>query len=157
MIAAVRAGIIAELAAPDAWGQEFPSKVVRITSAYPRGISPDVATRLVADGLAKARSQQVIVEPRPGGDGFIAIGAVRRAAPGGDELLPVAPRGTPPAMVQRISADAGKVLGNAQLQKRFGRLGPEPAPTAPAQMAEVMRADWQRYRDLVRKIGIAPG
>jgi tripartite-type tricarboxylate transporter receptor subunit TctC len=60
---------------------------VRIVSPYPAGISPDVAARVVADQLSKTWGQQVLVEPRPGANGFIAIGAAKKAAPDGHELI----------------------------------------------------------------------
>lgn len=67
--------------------QTFPAKPVRILSPYPTGISPDIATRLVAERLSARWNQPVVVEPRPGGNGFIAIGAAKRGAADGHELL----------------------------------------------------------------------
>ena len=67
--------------------QAYPTKAVKIVSAYPAGITPDVAARLVAERLSKAWGQPVILEPRPGGNGFIAIGAAKKAAADGYELL----------------------------------------------------------------------
>ena len=60
---------------------------MRIVSPYPAGISPDVAARVVAERLAKAWGQQVLIEPRPGANGFIAIAAAKKAAPDGHEFL----------------------------------------------------------------------
>jgi len=68
----------------------FPSKPVRITSPFPTGLAVDVATRLLAERLSRAWGQQVIVDARPGGNGLIAIGAVKKAAADGHELLLVA-------------------------------------------------------------------
>lgn len=45
--------------------------------------------RVMADKLAKAWGQQTIVDSRPGASGFIAIEAVKNAAPDGYELLVV--------------------------------------------------------------------
>jgi len=67
--------------------QAFPSKPVRIVSPYPSGITPDIAARVIAERLTKTWGQPVIVEPRPGANGFIAIGAAKKAAPDGHELL----------------------------------------------------------------------
>ena len=67
--------------------QTYPAKLVRIVSPYPTGITPDTAARLVADRLSKSWGQQVVVEPRPGANGFIAIGAAKKAAADGHELL----------------------------------------------------------------------
>src|SRR5262245_18120631 len=67
--------------------QSFPQKQVKIVSAYPAGITPDVAARVVAEKLAKSWNQPVVLEARPGVNGFIAIGALKKAAPDGYELL----------------------------------------------------------------------
>jgi tripartite-type tricarboxylate transporter receptor subunit TctC len=67
--------------------QPFPSKPVRLIAPYSAGAAPVTFTRLLADKLAKAWSQPVLVDPRPGGSGFLAIEAVKSAAPDGHELL----------------------------------------------------------------------
>lgn len=67
--------------------QVFPGKIVRITSPFPSGLTPDVVIRVVADKLARAWGQQVLVDARPGANGFIAIGAVKKAPPDGHDLL----------------------------------------------------------------------
>jgi tripartite-type tricarboxylate transporter receptor subunit TctC len=74
-------------AAGIAHAQSFPAKPVKILSPFPTGITPDTAARLVADRLSKTWGQPVIVEPRPGANGFIAIGAAKKAAADGYELL----------------------------------------------------------------------
>ena len=65
----------------------FPSKPVTVFTAFAAGSGPDAVLRLVADKLSKAWNQRVQVENRPGGGGFIAIDAARRAAPDGYTLL----------------------------------------------------------------------
>jgi tripartite-type tricarboxylate transporter receptor subunit TctC len=67
--------------------QPFPSKPVRLIAPYSAGAAPVTFTRLLADKLAKAWSQPVLVDPRPGGSGFLAIEAVKSATPDGYELL----------------------------------------------------------------------
>jgi tripartite-type tricarboxylate transporter receptor subunit TctC len=66
--------------------QSFPSKPVRIITPFPAGSGPDSALRLVADRLSKQWGQQVLVENRPGANGFIALGAAKAAAPDGYTL-----------------------------------------------------------------------
>jgi len=78
---------VALAAASPAFPQAFPAKPVRIISPYPNGLTPDIAARAVADRLSRTWNQPVIVEPRPGANGFIAIGAAKKAAPDGHELL----------------------------------------------------------------------
>jgi tripartite-type tricarboxylate transporter receptor subunit TctC len=62
--------------------QEFPSKPVHWILSQPPGSSPDISARLIADGLAKAWNQQVVVDNRPGGQNV--IGAVAAAKSAGD-------------------------------------------------------------------------
>src|SRR5437879_13247389 len=72
-----------------ALAQTFPSKVVKITAPYAAGAAPAIFTRMMADKLSKAWSQPVIVDAKPGASGFIAIEAVKNAAPDGHDLLVV--------------------------------------------------------------------
>jgi tripartite-type tricarboxylate transporter receptor subunit TctC len=86
--AAVLAALVAGLAT-NAIAQSFPMKTVRIDAPYSAGAAPATFTRMVADRLSKLWSQPVIVEPKPGGSGFLAIEAVKNAAPDGHELIVV--------------------------------------------------------------------
>ena len=72
-----------------AHAQQYPTRVVRLVAPYSSGAGPAVFMRIVADRLAKSWGQQVIVDPRPGASGFIAIEAVKNAPPDGHELLVV--------------------------------------------------------------------
>lgn len=67
--------------------EPFPSKPVTVVTAFAPGSGPDAVLRLVADKLSKTWNQRVLVENKPGGGGFIAIEAVRRAAADGYTLL----------------------------------------------------------------------
>ena len=65
----------------------FPTKPVRIITPFPVGGGPDGLARLVADKLSKKWGQPVLVENRPGGNGFIAIDAFKRGAKDGHDLI----------------------------------------------------------------------
>lgn len=65
----------------------YPSKPVTLITAFAPGSGPDATLRLVADKLGRAWNQRVVVENKPGGGGFIAMDAARRAAPDGYTLL----------------------------------------------------------------------
>ncbi|GHC83846.1 MFS transporter [Pseudorhodoferax aquiterrae] len=67
--------------------QQFPTKPVRIITPFPVGGGPDGVARLAADKLARLWGQPVVVENRPGGNGFIAIDAWKRGAKDGTDLL----------------------------------------------------------------------
>jgi tripartite-type tricarboxylate transporter receptor subunit TctC len=77
---------IAGLAQPAA-SQQFPVKPVRVITPFPAGSGPDSVIRLVGDKLSREWGQQVIVENRPGANGFIAIEAAKKAAPDGYTLV----------------------------------------------------------------------
>jgi len=65
------------------WAQGYPVRPIHILVPYAPGGIADIAARLVGGKITEAWSQQVIVENRPGGNGFIAMtDAVRSAADG---------------------------------------------------------------------------
>ncbi len=87
--AALALGLAATLGLAPQWAaaQQFPTKPVRIITPFPVGGGPDGVARIVADKLAKSWGQSVVVENRPGGNGFIAIDAFKRGAKDGHDLI----------------------------------------------------------------------
>ena len=82
------AGLAGIASAPAVHAQEnYPAKTITLLVPAAPGGTTDLAARLIADPLAKALGQPVIVENRPGGNGTIATSAVKRAAPDGYTLL----------------------------------------------------------------------
>lgn len=73
-----------------AHAQAFPSRAVKIVTPYSTGVGPDLYVRALAELLQKEWGQPVVVEAKPGGNGFIAIEQVKKAAPDGHELLVLA-------------------------------------------------------------------
>ena len=67
--------------------QEYPTKPVRIITPFPVGSGPEGVLRLLADKLSKKWGQPVIVENRPGGNGFIAIAAFKSGVTDGHDLI----------------------------------------------------------------------
>lgn len=62
---------------------------VRITSTLPAGSGPDTIARVVAEKLQAKWAHSVVVDPKPGGAGVVAINAVKGAAPTGNDLVVV--------------------------------------------------------------------
>lgn len=62
-------------------------KPVTIYTAFAPGSGPDVVARLVGQRLADMWKQNVVVDNRPGGAGFVAMDAVRRLPADGYALL----------------------------------------------------------------------
>lgn len=78
--------ILALLCSAGAQAQTYPAKSVKVITPFPAGSGPDGALRLVADKLAKAWGQQLIIENRPGANGFIGLGAAKAAPADGYTL-----------------------------------------------------------------------
>lgn len=70
-----------------ALAQSFPSRPVKMYTPYSTGIGPDLYARALAEQLQKEWPQPVVVEAKPGGNGFIAVEQLKKAAPDGHELL----------------------------------------------------------------------
>lgn len=62
-----------------AQGTSWPSKPVRLLVGFPAGSSPDLTARALAEPLARALGQAVVVENRVGAGGNIAADAVAKA------------------------------------------------------------------------------
>jgi tripartite-type tricarboxylate transporter receptor subunit TctC len=77
------------LATGHVFAQDYPTRPIRILSPYAPGGISDIAARIVGGKLTEAWGQQVIVENRPGGNGFIAVADAARAAPDGYTLVMV--------------------------------------------------------------------
>jgi tripartite-type tricarboxylate transporter receptor subunit TctC len=69
-------------AAP-AQAQNYPARPIHILVPYAPGGISDIASRILGAKLTEAWGQQVLVENRPGGNGFIAMAAAAKAAPDG--------------------------------------------------------------------------
>lgn len=67
--------------------EQYPSRPIRILVPYAAGGVSDIAARLVGQKLSGTLGQSVIVDNRPGGNGFIAVTAAARAPADGYTLI----------------------------------------------------------------------
>jgi tripartite-type tricarboxylate transporter receptor subunit TctC len=75
------------LLAASAQADWTPSGPVRLLHTFSAGSGPDIAARIIAEELTKSWKHQVVVEPRPGASGGIAVDAVNKAAPDGHAIV----------------------------------------------------------------------
>lgn len=75
------------LAGGPALAADYPTQTVTIIVPYAPGGIADIAARTVAEALSQKWGQEVIVDNRTGGAGFLAATAVARAAPDGHTLF----------------------------------------------------------------------
>jgi len=81
------AAAVLPLAAYSRQSAVWSDKPVRIITPFPAGGGPDGTARLLAEQLAHRWQQPVVVENRPGGNGFIAIEAFKRGARSGNVII----------------------------------------------------------------------
>jgi tripartite-type tricarboxylate transporter receptor subunit TctC len=67
--------------------QNYPNRPLRIIVPFPPSGGPDTVARTLGNKLTEQLGQQVIVDPRPGGSGFIAVEIAKNAPPDGYTLL----------------------------------------------------------------------
>jgi tripartite-type tricarboxylate transporter receptor subunit TctC len=65
----------------------YPSRVVTLVVPFPAGGPTDVTARVLADRLAAAMGQPIVIDNRAGASGNVAAGMVARANPDGYTLL----------------------------------------------------------------------
>ena len=85
--AVLAATALALLGTLPAQAQEWPTKPVRIITPFPAGAGPEAVLRVLAEKLQKKWGQPVIVENKPGANGFIAIDTFKRGATDGTDLI----------------------------------------------------------------------
>lgn len=71
--------------------QNFPTKPIRFISPNAPGGSTTAVARLIGQRFTEAWGQQVVVDNRPGGNGFIGGDALARATPDGHTLMLISP------------------------------------------------------------------
>jgi tripartite-type tricarboxylate transporter receptor subunit TctC len=88
VVGATVATALAGLAAPThAQAAQWPQKPLRLVAAGPAGGSADVLARLIGEHLARDLGQPVVVEPKPGAGGILAVNELAQAPRDGHTVL----------------------------------------------------------------------
>jgi tripartite-type tricarboxylate transporter receptor subunit TctC len=66
----------------------------------------------------------------------------------------VAPRATPPAIVDKLAQEVAKILGDPQVKAKADAVGLFPATDTPAEFAAFIQHEAQRWPDVVKKSGM---
>jgi tripartite-type tricarboxylate transporter receptor subunit TctC len=64
------------------------------------------------------------------------------------------PRGTPPAIIARLNAEMGKALVDPTVRERLFAVAQEPVGGTPAQLASLVKEDFEKYGRLTRELKI---
>jgi tripartite-type tricarboxylate transporter receptor subunit TctC len=65
----------------------------------------------------------------------------------------MAPAGTPPEVIAKLSSETAKVMAQADLKDRFASLGMEPMTSTPEQFAAHLRTETAKWAKIVRDSG----
>jgi tripartite-type tricarboxylate transporter receptor subunit TctC len=65
-----------------------------------------------------------------------------------------APTGTPQNVIRTLNAEMNKFLSSSEAVEKYRTIGHEPSPTAPDQLAAIVRAESDKWGKVVREAGI---
>ena len=79
--------LLAVLMEGSALAQSYPARPIRMISPQPPGGTMETVARLVAEPVARALGQNIVIDNRTGANGIIAADTLAKAAPDGYTLL----------------------------------------------------------------------
>jgi tripartite-type tricarboxylate transporter receptor subunit TctC len=110
-IGSVAVLIVGTLIGFAAWGQDYPTKTIRLIVPLTAGAGADIAARILAQRMNEHWKVPVIVENRPGAGGTIGTAAVAKAEGDGHTLLvQSASHAANPAIYKSLPYDPQKDL-----------------------------------------------
>ena len=67
-----------------------------------------------------------------------------------------APAGTPAEIINRLSTESARALKLSEVRERILKSGQEPVSNSPAEMARILRTDFEKWRSVIKDAGIKP-
>jgi len=77
----------ATTAVPPTWAQDYPNRPIRMLVPFAPGGNTDILARAVAQRMHESWRVPIVVDNRPGGNGFIAAEIAARAGPDGHTVF----------------------------------------------------------------------
>ena len=115
-----------------------------ISSLYPHGSAKKLRLLAVASARRSASAPEIPTFGEGGMSGFQVNGW----------NCIVAPRGTPPAIVKRLNEEIAAGFKQTDVVERLRKQSIEPVAGTPEQLAAFMKSELERYRKLVKTIGM---
>ena len=150
--------------------QSYPSRPIRAVVPYTPGGITDVVTRIVAQEISKAVSQNVLVDNRPGANSILGVEIVSKATPDGHTLASarvnvtggtwvgwLAPVGAPKAAVDCLGAEIQQIFKRQDGRERFVQMGIDPVDSSPADFDKFLRAEVAKGAKVIKEAGVKVG
>ena len=109
-------------------------KPLQIIVPFAPGGSADGIARILSGELAAKLGRQVYVENKPGAGGSLGV---------------VAPLGTPPAVIKKLSGAIAEIVARADIQERIRGLSVEPGYTDESSFGAYVAAESAKWKDII--------
>jgi tripartite-type tricarboxylate transporter receptor subunit TctC len=129
-----------------------------ITDVVNGQVAYTIETVPAVAGLAKAgKLRAVAVTSAKRAEAMPEVPTIAETLPGYEMfgwIGLMAPAGTPGAITDRISAETRKIMQDPEIRKRFLAAGMEPAGNTPAEFADFLRKQNERYGSIVKQANV---
>ena len=71
-------------------------------------------------------------------------------------VLFLAPAGTPPAIISKLSAEVQKIVQSAEMKQRLEQLGIEPVGSTPEEAGRFLQAEVEKWAKVITTAGVKP-
>jgi tripartite-type tricarboxylate transporter receptor subunit TctC len=111
----------------------------------------------VAGSIRSGKLLPIAVTSARRASSFDAIPTIAESGYPGFDVTPwfglLAPARTPPAIVAKINADVNDLLKSKDVAENFAAQGADPYPTTPEEFTKVLRADIEKWGEVVKESG----